>query len=152
MKKFILVTMIAAAAMFSACGDDDDSSPTSGGNGADEKKSSSISDNPSSSTSGGSGKFASCDVKVSVNGVQMSHTCFESTSSEAAKKECDAISGEGEVIEEGMTMKYEAKFGSGCASGAKKTCTGKRNGIEVSAYFYDAKYASMSCDKLISDF
>ena len=150
MKKFILVTMIAAAAMFTACGGDDDSSPTSGGNGADEKKSSSISDDPSSSTSGGSGKVASCDVKVSVNGVQMNHTCMEATSSEAAKKECDAISRE--VTEEGMTMKYEAKLGSGCASGAKKTCTGKRNGIEVSAYFYDAMYASMSCDKLMSDF
>jgi len=85
-----------------------------------------------------------------MNGAQMGHTCLESTSSEAAKKECEGISGE--VTEEGMTMKYEATFGSGCASGAKKTCTGKRNGIEVSAYFYDAMYASMSCDKLMSDF
>ena len=144
--------MIVAATMFTACGDDDDSSPTSGGNGADEKKSSSISDSddPSSSTSGGSGKVASCDVKVSMNGSQMGHTCMEATSSEAAKKECEAISGE--ETEEGMTMKYEAKLGSGCASGAKKTCTGKRNGIEVSVYFYDAVYASMSCDKLMSDF
>ena len=56
------------------------------------------------------------------------------------------------LAKEGMTMKYEAKLGSGCASGAKKTCTGKRNGIEVTAYFYDAMYASMSCDKLMSDF
>lgn len=150
MKKLLLASMIVAATMFTACGGDDDSSPTSGGNGADEKKSSSISDDPSSSTSGGSGKVASCDVKVSMNGTQMGHTCMEATSSEAAKKECEAISGE--ETEEGMTMKYEAKLGSGCASGAKKTCTGKRNGIEVSAYFYDAVYASMSCDKLMSDF
>ncbi len=131
-------------------GGDDDSSPTSGGNGADEKKSSSISDDPSSSTSGGSGKFASCDVKVSLNGTQKAHTCTEATSSEAAKKECDASSRE--VTEEGMTMKYEAKLGSGCASGATKTCTGKRNGIEITAYYYDAMSAAQSCENLMNEF
>ena len=126
MKKIILASMIAAAAMFTACGDDDNS------------------------TSGGSGKLASCDVKVSVGGVQMAHTCMEATSSEAAKKECEEITGE--ETDEGITMKYEGTFGSGCPSGHKKTCTGTRNGIEVTAYFYDAMYTSMSCDQLMKDF
>lgn len=150
MKKIILASMIVAATMFTACGDDDDSSPTSGGNGVDEKKSSSISDDPSSSTSGGSGKVASCDVTASVNGAMMTHVCMEASSSDAAKKECEAISGE--ETEEGMTMKFEGKFGSGCASGYKKTCTGKKDGIDVTLYIYDALTASQSCDNLMNEF
>lgn len=150
MKKLLLASMIAAAAMFTACGGDDDSSPTSGGNGADEKKSSSISDDPSSSTSGGSGKVASCDVTATMNGAQMGHTCMEATSSDAAKKECEAISSE--ETEKGVTVKIVGKYGSGCASGAKKTCTGKRNGIEVTAYFYDAMSAAQSCEDLMNEF
>ena len=150
MKKLLLASMIAAAAMFTACGGDDDSSPTAGGNGADEKKSSSISDDPSSSTSGGSGKFASCDVTATMNGAQISHACMEASSSDAAKKECEAISSE--ETEEGITVKIVGKYGSGCASGAKKTCTGKRNGIEITAYYYDAMSAAQTCNNLLKNF
>ena len=153
MKKLLLASMIAAAAMFTACGGDDDSSPTSGGNGADEKKSSSISDNPSSSTSGGSGKFASCDVKVSMNGAQMGHTCLESTSSEAAKKECEGITINGQEVEEqGAKVIYSEKFGSGCASGSKKTCTASKNGVDVSIFVYDAVTSSMECSNIIGGY
>lgn len=121
--------MFVAATMLTACGDNDDSS---------------------SSTSGGSGKLASCDVVVSANGATMSHACMEASSSEATKKECDAISGE--ETEEGMTVKFEGKFGSGCASGYKKTCTGKKEGIDVTVYIYDAMTASQFCDVILNEF
>lgn len=153
MKKFILVTMIAAAAMFTACGGDDDSSPTSGGNGADEKKSSSISDDPSSSTSGGSGSTVSCDIKINMNSYEMTHICMEApiAADAALRKECNTINGQ-EVEEQGAKVIYSGKFGSGCASGSKKTCTASKNGVDVSIFVYDAVTSSMECSNIIGGY
>ena len=155
MKKFILVTMIAAAAMFSACGDDDDNGTSAGGSdfggSSDSKASSSEVVVPTSS--GGSGSTVSCDIKISMNSYEVTHFCMEApiAADAALRKECNAINGQ-EEEEQGAKVIYSGKFGSGCASGSKKTCTASKNGVDVSIFVYDAVTSSMECSDIIGGY
>ena len=115
----------------------------------------------------------SCDVKSGLYNLNDNHTCYESTDANVAKSICDStkmmfdhldsmrtelLNDKGINIED-LTIEAitalppefrvlfqigETKIGSGCPSGYTNKC--KRDNGE--AYYYDDKYANISCDEI----
>ena len=115
----------------------------------------------------------SCDIKSGLYNLNDNHTCYESTDANVAKSICDStkmmfdhldsmrtelLNNKGINIED-LTIEAitalppefrvlfqigETKIGSGCPSGYTNKC--KRDNGE--AYYYDDKYANISCDEI----
>lgn len=80
----------------------------------------------------------SCDMKSSFLGMTM-HQCVESTNDESIRSYCNDEAADG----------ASASVGSGCASGAKKSCKASQDGDSYTFYLYDDISAgAISCDDL----
>ena len=123
MKKIMLASMVAAAAMFTACGDDDDST-------------------------GASSKLYSCDITIDMGALGSTRTCAEASDQTKINETCAAVN---ELMKQMGATVDVGKTGTGCASGYTNKCTGQQDGVDFTAYFYDAEDANVSCDELMAE-
>lgn len=86
-----------------------------------------------------SSNVTSCEIKV----LGVSYACTESSDAAVA----DVCS---DVKEESMGF-GEGTIGSGCPSGAVKTCTGTSDGITGTFFFYTSDASEATCEKLLAD-
>ena len=91
--------------------------------------------------------LTSCDVSLNLGALGSMHQCAESTDDAYIRSTCKDMNDEVALL----GLSDVGKVGSGCAGGAKKTCTDTEDGITVTVYFYDASDANKSCDELLSD-
>jgi hypothetical protein len=119
MKRIMLASMIAAAAMFTAC--DDDSSSSS------------------------DVKTYSCDINADMGVLGSVRACAEASDQAKMTDVCGKV---GEVLK-AFGAEDATKTGSSCASGAKKTCDGKLDGVSYTAYFYTEDDVEASCEDLL---
>ena len=93
----------------------------------------------------------SCDVSLSITGLGDSHlVCIEAAEADKLKNVCSDINSS--HTENGVTISYKGKVGSGCPGKAVKTCNGTRDGYSFTAYFYDESSASHSCEELAAKY
>ena len=118
----MLASMIAAAALFTACGDDD--------------------------STGGSTKLYSCDINIDMGALGSTRTCAEASDKAKIDEACAAVN---ELMKAMGSTADVGKTGTGCPSGSTKKCSGDKDGVSYTAYFYDAEDADASCDELMSD-
>lgn len=94
------------------------------------------------------GDVYSCDINLDLGALGSTRICVESSDKAKVTEACQQVN----ELMSVMGAKTDAgKTGSGCPSGAKKTCTGEKSGASYTAYFYDADAADASCDELMED-
>lgn len=86
-----------------------------------------------------SSNVTSCEIKV----LGVSYACTESSDAAVA----DVCS---DVKEESMGL-GDGIIGSGCPSGAVKTCTGTSDGITGTFFFYTSDANEATCEELLAD-
>lgn len=131
MKKLSLMLAMGALAVFTACGDDSSSSPAPSQNKDD-----------GSSSGSPSGKTVSCMFESTSEFAGITITtkmCGEGPYSEDFEENCQSFD------MDGITM--EATKGTGCPSGALKSCPDEDGML----YVYDELSASLSCEELLED-
>ena len=124
MKKFVFISMIAAAALFTACGDDE------------------------SSTGGSSSSIYSCDINLDMGALGTTHICAEASDQAKTNEACASVN---ELMKQMGVTVDAGKTGSGCPNGSTKTCSGEKDGVSFTAYFYDAEEAGQDCEELMKD-
>ena len=92
--------------------------------------------------------LTSCDIEINLGMLGSMHTCGESSDAAYVRQSCAEVNAD--AAEAGLSVK-PGKVGSGCPSGAAKVCTGPSDGVSITAYFYDADDAKMSCEYLMSE-
>lgn len=121
MKKTILaLAALGTAFTFTACGDDSSSSKSS--------------------------DLLSCDLKFEITSegtTSTIHRCAEAPYTAELEKELDCDN------DEGVGIVVTATKGTGCPSGAKKTCENKEFGSLN--YYYDDADAKVPCEELLED-
>lgn len=89
----------------------------------------------------------SCDISLNLGALGSMHQCAESTDDAYIRSSCKDVNDEMAYL----GLSNVGKVGSGCAGGARKTCTDTEDGVTVTVFFYDASDANRSCEELLSD-
>lgn len=98
----------------------------------------------SDDSSSGSSAVNSCDVNATL-GVPL-HVCIESSDMPNAETMCKV-----ELAEKISALSGTTAFGSGCASGAKKTCPiTTEDGVHLNIYIYDDVLSTQECEDLMA--
>ena len=93
------------------------------------------------------GDVYSCDINLDMGVLGSMRTCVEASDKAKVTDACKQVN---DMMAE-LNMSDVGKTGSGCPSGATKTCSDTQDGVAYTAYFYDEDSAKEDCKDLLKD-